>query len=159
VHTLGGMPTHDERLRVPWSWWPVLLAIVALGGLDVGSGFSYVVLVPVLIFMVGFFIVPLLLSGRERIQLRDGLLHAGKHELPVMQVTSITALDRAETRLRLGPQADPAAHLVVRGWIGPSVMLRLANPDPVPYWVVSSRRAEELAAAIKASRNQIRASR
>lgn len=153
------MPTHDERLRVPWTWWPVVVCIVVFGALEVGSGFSYVVLVPVLIFMIGFFIVPLVLSGRARVQLRDGVLIAGDEELPVMQVTSVSALDRAETRLRLGPQADPAAHTVVRGWIGTSVMLRLANPDPVPYWVVSTRHPDELAAAIKQSRNQIRAAR
>jgi hypothetical protein len=153
------MPTHDERLHVPWTWWPVLISIVLFGALEVGSGFSFVVLIPIAIFLFGFFIVPLFLSGRQRIQLRDGVLIAGKEELPVMQVTSITGLDRAETRLRLGPQADPAAHTVVRGWVGSSVMLRLANPDPVPYWVVSTRHPEELVAAIKASRNQIRASR
>jgi len=133
--------------------------IVGFGALEVGSGFSFVILIPVTIFLIGFFIVPLALSGRERIRLHDGVLSAGKTDLPVMQVTSISALDRAETRLRLGPQADPAAHLVVRGWIGPSVMLRLNNPDPVPYWLVSTRHPEELAAAIKASRNQIRAAR
>jgi hypothetical protein len=153
------VPTYNERLTVPWSWWPVLLAIVALGTLEVGSGFSYVVLVPTMIFMVGFFLVPLLISGRERIQLRDGVLRAGKTELPVMQVTQVTPLDREETRLRLGPKADPAAHLVVRGWVGPSVMLRLHNPEPVPYWVVSTRHPEELASAIKQARNHIRATR
>jgi hypothetical protein len=153
------VPTHDERLHVPWTWWPVLLAIVAFGALEVGSGFSYVVLVPVLIFLVGFFIVPLALSGLQRIQLRDGVLRAGKAELPVMQITSIASLDREEARLRLGPKADPAAHTVVRGWVGPAVMLRLANPDPVPYWIVSTRHPDELAGAIKQSRNLIRATR
>jgi hypothetical protein len=153
------VPDYNERLRVPWTWWPVLIAIVAFGALEVGSGFSFVVLIPVAIFLFGFFIVPLVLSGRERVRLTDGVLRAGKKDLPVMQATSITALDRAATRLRLGPQADPAAHTVVRGWIGSSVMLRLANPDPVPYWVVSTRHPDELVTAIKQSRNVIRATR
>jgi Protein of unknown function (DUF3093) len=144
---------------VPWTWWPVVIAIVLFGALEVGSGFSFVVLVPVAIFLFGFFVVPLILSGRVRVQLHDGVIRAGKQDLPVMQVTSISALDRAETRLRLGPQADPAAHTVVRGWIGSSVMLRLANPDPVPYWVISTRHPEELVSAIKSSRNLIRATR
>lgn len=144
---------------MPWTWWPVVALIVAVGALEIGSGFTYVVLVPVTVFLIGFFIVPLALSGRQRIQLRDGVLDAGKAQLPVTQVTSISPLDRAETRLRLGPQADPAAHIVVRGWIGESVMLRLANPSPVPYWIVSTRHPEQLAAAIKQSRDQIRASR
>ncbi|HTW18748.1 MAG TPA: DUF3093 domain-containing protein [Mycobacteriales bacterium] len=151
------MPRYEERLRVPWGWWPVVGMIVVFGALEVGSGFSYVVLVPVTIFMIGFFIVPLALSGRAKVQVRDGILSAGKQELPVTQITSISALDRDETRLRLGPQADPAAHTVVRGWIGTSVMVRLANPNPVPYWVVSSRRPEELASAIKQSRTAVRA--
>jgi hypothetical protein len=149
--------THEERLRVPGSWWPVVVAIVAMGVLEVGSGFNYVVLVPVAIFMVGFFIVPLLLAGRERISLRDGVVYAGKKELPVNQITKIEALDRAQTRLRLGPQADPAAHHVMRGWIGPSVVLGLANPDPVPYWLLSTRHPEDLASAIKQARTEIRA--
>lgn len=144
---------------MPWTWWPVVILIVALGALEIGSGFNYVVLVPVTVFLIGFFIVPLVLSGRQRIRLRDGVLEAGKEQLAVTQVTSISPLDRTETRLRLGPQGDPAAHLVVRGWIGTSVMLRLSNPDPVPYWVVSTRHPEELAAAIKQSRDQVRASR
>jgi hypothetical protein len=153
------VPTHDERLHLPWTWWPVLILIVAFGALEVGSGFSFVVLVPVAIFLVGFFIVPPWLSGRVRVQLREGVLHAGKAELPVMQITAISALDREQTRLRLGPQADPACHSVVRGWVGSSVMMKLANPDPVPYWIVSTRRPDDLADAIKQSRNLIRATR
>lgn len=153
------MITHDERLRVPGSWWPVVLAIVALGVLEIGSGFNYVVLVPVAIFLIGFFVVPLVLAGRERIELRDGVIYAGKQELPVNQITKIEALDRPQTKLRLGPQADPAAHQVVRGWVGTSVVLGLANPDPVPYWLLSTRHPEELASAIKQARLEIRAAK
>jgi hypothetical protein len=145
---------HDERLHVPWSWWPVVGLIVALGVFEVGSGFAWQVLVVVAVFLVGFFIVPLLLSGMLRIRLRDGVLRVGRDELPVTSITAVQALDREQTRNRLGPQADPAARHVVRGWIGPSVMLRLADPDPVPYWVVSTRRPAELAAAITAARSR-----
>jgi hypothetical protein len=153
------MTSHDERLHVPWGWWPVMSLIVVFGALEVGAGFNFVVLVPVTIFMIGFFIVPLALSGRQRVQLADGVLRAGKAELPVTQITTITALDRAETKLRLGPRADPAAYTVVRGWVGSSVMVGLANPDPVPYWVVSTRHPAELATAIKQARNEARAAR
>jgi hypothetical protein len=146
--------SHDERLHVPWSWWPVVSLIVLIGVFEVGSGFNWKILTIVAVFLVGFFIVPLLLSGMMRVRLGDGVLRVGKDELPVMSITGVQALDREQTRSRLGPQADPAAHTVVRGWIGPSVMMRLANPDPVPYWVVSTRRPDELAAAIKAARSR-----
>ena len=137
----------------------IALGFVVLGTLEIGSGFTYVVLIPVAIFLVGFFVVPLVVNGRVRVRLQDGVLTAGKQSIPVTQLTSVTPLDRAETRLQLGPRADPAAYTMVRGWIGPSVMLRLANPQPVPYWLVSTRHPDELAAAIKASRNQVRAAR
>jgi hypothetical protein len=153
------VPTHDERLRVPWTWWPVIGAIVVFGTLEVGVGLGYVVLVPAAMFMIGFFVVPLALSGRERILVADGQLHAGKESIPVTQITAITPLDRQETKLRLGPRADPAAHLCVRGWIGTSVMLRLSNPVPVPYWVVSTRHPEELATALKQARTEARSAR
>jgi hypothetical protein len=145
--------SHDERLHVPWSWWPVVTLIVLLGVFEVGSGFNWQVLLVVAVFLVGFFIVPLILSGMLRVRLVDGVLRVGKDELPVTSITAVQPLDRQQTRSRLGPQADPAARHVVRGWIGPSVMLRLANPDPVPYWVVSTRRPDELAAAITAARS------
>jgi hypothetical protein len=151
--------THDERLRVPWAWWGVLVVIVAFGTLEVGAGFDYHVMIPVLIFMVGFFIVPLVLAGRERIRLTDGVLHAGKEALPVTQMTAITPLDRDLARLQLGPRGDPAAYLVVRGWIPTAVMIKIANPDPVPYWLVSTRRPQELASALKQARLEARAPR
>jgi hypothetical protein len=148
------MTGHDERLHVPWSWWPVVTLIVLVGVFEVGSGFNWQILTIVAVFLIGFFIVPLILSGMLRVRLGDGVLRVGKDELPVMSITGVQALDRVQTRSRLGPQADPAAHHLVRGWIGPSVMVRLANPDPVPYWVVSTRRPDELAAAIKAARSR-----
>lgn len=152
-------PTYDERLSVPVSWWPALLVIVAFGIFEVASGFTVVVYVPVAAFLIGFFLVPLVLAGRLRVRVQDGVLAAGKEEVKVTAVTSIQPLDREATRLRLGPQADPAAHHVVRGWIGPSVMVRLSNPDPVPYWVISTRRPEELATAIKSARAETRGTR
>ncbi|MGN6473328.1 MAG: DUF3093 family protein, partial [Mycobacteriales bacterium] len=77
----------------------------------------------------------------------------------VTALTSITPLDREAARLQLGPKADPAATTVVRGWIGPAVMVRLSNPQPVPYWLISTRRPEELATAIKNERAAARATR
>ncbi|HVV76809.1 MAG TPA: DUF3093 domain-containing protein [Mycobacteriales bacterium] len=152
-------PAFDERLSAPLGFWIAGLVFVGFGIFEMAAGFTYVVYVPVALFLVGFFIVPLALAGRVRIRVQDGKLIAGKDELAVTTVTSITPLDREATRLRLGPQADPAALNVIRGWIGPSVMVRLSNPDPVPYWVVSSRRPDELAAAIKSERAAAKAAR
>jgi hypothetical protein len=159
ISDVATTPSYDERLSVPWTWWPAVFIIVVIGVLEVASGFTYVVIVPVAIFMVGFFVVPLVISARSRVRIRDGVLVAAGDKLPVMGIGSIQPLDREATRLKLGPAADPAAHLMVRGWIGPSVVLRLNNPNPVPYWVVSTRHPEELAEALRSARAHIRATR
>jgi hypothetical protein len=152
-------PSYDERLAAPFMFWVALIVIVILGVLEVGSGFNYVVLVPVAIFMVGFFLVPFAITSLTRVRIRDGVLTANGKDLPVMSIAGVSALDPDQTRLRIGPQADPAAVLVHKGWIRTSIMLRLSNPHPVPYWVISTRRPDELAATIKAARNYIRATR
>jgi hypothetical protein len=121
---------------------------------EVGSGFTWPILSIVAVVLIGFFIVPLVLSGRLRVRLDDGVLRVGQDELPVTSITAVAPLDRQQTRIQLGPRADPAAHLHVRGWIGPSVMVRLTDPDPVPYWVVSTRHPVELAAAITVARQR-----
>lgn len=148
--------SYSERLRIPWSWWPFVLLIVLIGVVEVGSGFTWIVIVPVAVFLVGFFVVPLALSSLVTVRVVDGVLYAGKESIPVTRLTTVQPLTREQARLRMGPQADPAAHAVVRGWIGPAVMARLADPHPVPYWIMSSRRPDELAAAIKQARLAVR---
>src|ERR671918_546374 len=55
----------------------------------------------------------------------------------------------AATRRRSGVEADARAHLVLRPYVATSVEITLADPaDPVPYWLVSSRRPEALASAL-----------
>lgn len=74
-------------------------------------------------------------AGRGRIERR----HLGK----AVAYTGEDALDQTRTKL------DARAFLVIRGWVKDVVRVELNDPnDPTPYWLVSSRRAEELAAEL-----------
>lgn len=152
-------PLHDERLRAPVIWWVVVLLLVTLGSFEIAAGFSYVVFVPVTIFLVGFFVVPLLLTSLVRVRVQNGRLSAGGESVAAGEITAIQALDRAATRMQLGPRADPAAHLVTRGWIPCAVLVRLSNPRPTPYWLVSTRHPEELVTALRRARQEAKAAR
>jgi hypothetical protein len=152
-------PFYQERLYAPPAFWAALVLIVIVGIFEVGGGFGLIILIPVALFMVGFFLVPFAITSLTPVRVRDGVLRAGKKEIPVMSIAGISTLDREQTRLRIGPQADPAAVLVHKGWISTAVMLRLSNPNPTPYWVVSTRKPDELSAAIKAARTYVRATR
>ena len=47
-----------------------------------------------------------------------------------------------------GPSLDARAWLSIRGWVDPVVKVTLADEkDPTPYWLVSTRRPEDLKAA------------
>ena len=48
-----------------------------------------------------------------------------------------------------GTRLNGLAYLCIRGWIDPVVRIEIADPsDPTPYWLTSTRRPEELVAAL-----------
>ncbi|MBF4460749.1 DUF3093 domain-containing protein [Pseudoclavibacter sp. RFBJ3] len=60
---------------------------------------------------------------------------------------------RERARLAAGPQLDLRAWLCIRGWIPTSLTIEITDDaDPVPYWLISTRRPTELAAAITEAR-------
>lgn len=53
----------------------------------------------------------------------------------------------------LGPRADARAYLAHRGWIRTAIQVEVRDDaDPTPYWLISTRRADELAAALTSIR-------
>ncbi|GHJ09426.1 hypothetical protein TPA0907_37930 [Micromonospora humidisoli] len=92
--------------------------------------------------------------GRVRVAVADGELWVDDAHLPVRYVADAVPLDAAGRREVLGVGADPLAFVVQRPWIGGAVQVVLDDPDdPTPFWVVSSRRPTELAAALLAARD------
>ncbi|GAA1831954.1 DUF3093 domain-containing protein [Agromyces salentinus] len=87
------------------------------------------------------------------IEIHDGMLRAGRAEISVEHTGQAVAAYDADARRETGVGLDARAYLVIRGWVKPVVRIPIVDDaDPVPYWLVSSRRANELAAAINGSR-------
>jgi hypothetical protein len=64
-------------------------------------------------------------------------------------------LDAEATRLLAGRDANVHAYLLLRPYLKRAVRVDVVDPsDPVPYWLVSTRRPEELAAALTAAGSQ-----
>ena len=142
---------YTERLWAPVSWWVVVLVLV--GTLAVALG---VPLGPVagVVTMGGGTLVAvwLLVRAAAPVQVRGGVLVAGRARLPVSVVASVTALDPSAARALRGPRADARAYLLLRPWVSTAVRVDLADPDdPTPYWYVATRRPEELASALDAA--------
>lgn len=143
---------YEERLWPPtWAW----LAATAFAAT---LGFAFWVPYGAAVgLVVGALAVGLTLAGLAaaagRVSLGDGVLRTGPARLPLTVVSAVTVLDDAQATDLLGAGADARAYLYQRGWVRTAVRLDLDDPqDRVPYWYVSTRRPQELAAAVEAAR-------
>jgi hypothetical protein len=83
----------------------------------------------------------------------DGVLTAGKARIPVSFTGATEAFRGRDATAARGPGLDARAFTLFRGWVDPVVRIALTDPDdPAPYWLVSSRRPEQLRAALAAER-------
>jgi len=140
-------PTYDERLAVPWWWWPVGLAVAVLGAAEIHGGVGgpvrsvlpYVAL-PLLVVLV------LLGLSRARVRVADGILHVPGARVPVALLGAVTPLDRAGVRRLLGRRDS---YLALRPWLVLAVRADLDDPeDDTAVWLIATRRPAELATAL-----------
>ncbi len=142
-------PRYAERLHVPVLWWLLagLLALtcgVAIGFyLGLGPGLAVgLAALGVAVLVLGSSMVAITLTPTE--------LRVGRAVLELEYVAGAQALTAAEASRRSGPGADARAYLVLRPFIATAVEVTLDDPaDPAPYWLVSSRRPQRLAAAVQ----------
>ena len=144
---------YSERLSVPASWWVIgmffSVSFVSAVGLYAGPAVS----IAASLVVAACVAAALLALGARRVQVDSEGLHAGEAVLGWSSVSAVAALDRTATELRLGPGADPAGWLMIRGYVRESVEVTLADPDdPHPFWLVSTRHPDDLAAAIERAR-------
>ena len=145
---------HNERLRVPWLWWPAALGVAVLLAAEIGLG------APALTTWVPYAVLPpaaaaaLWWLGRIRLAVTGGELRVDDARLPLRFVADAIPLDAAGRRELLGVGADPLAFVVQRPWVSGAVQVLLDDPaDPTPYWLVSTRHPARLAAAVLAGRD------
>jgi hypothetical protein len=87
------------------------------------------------------------------VQVRNGELIAGRASISTDLVGEVQPFDGDEAALERGQRLDARAWLLIRGWIRPVVRIPIVDAtDPAPYWLVSTRHPQKLAAAINGSR-------
>jgi Protein of unknown function (DUF3093) len=150
-----GPTTHErtlERLWPSWSVWIFALVVAAGFGLVVAP-FGGAVMAIVSVVMVGV-LGGLLVASTPTVGVDGDHFVAGKARIPVHFLGPPEALDADGMRRARGPELDARAYLCMRGWVGPGLRVPVTDPaDPVPYWLVSSRRPHEIAEAITRGRS------
>jgi hypothetical protein len=145
------MGSYRERLLVPVSYW--LLAVPSIAFLGAEAWFIAGGIVPPLTLAILAVIAAIFLInwGNATVQVDGGVLRAGRGTLPLSEAGEIVALDEKQAAQLRGPRADPAAHLFLRPYVKKAVYIAIADPsDGVPYWLVSTRHPDRLAAALGA---------
>lgn len=138
----------DEALRFgPVGWLGVVGFVVtvwiALLPVDL-------VLATVVALVVAVVTGLLVVRWTPRVRVRGGELSAGPARIPLDLVRDPRPLVGEELRRALGPGLDARAYLCLRGWVHSAVRVDVDDPqDPTPYWIVSTRRPDELVAALR----------
>lgn len=146
---------YSEHLTVSWWVWPLTLAITAILATELAIG-ALALRHPLTYVGTGALAVAGLVAlGRIRIQVvRDdgrGELRVDDARLPLDVIAAVHPLGAEQRRDLLGRDADPLAFVIQRPWVPGGVRIDLDDPaDPTPYWFVSSRHPERLAAALNA---------
>lgn len=147
---------HRERLwPSPWLLIALLLLLPAVTMVVIPINASVAIPTAVAVYLV---ITGTLTLMSPVIELSGGELRAGSAKIPVSALGEVDLLGDAALRRVLGPEADARAYLVVRGYIHRGLRIEIVDAeDPTPYWLLTSRRPQTLAAAIEAAKAEAKA--
>jgi hypothetical protein len=90
-------------------------------------------------------IIVISIRARSHISITEAELVIDNAHIEKKYCGEVTVLDRDAMRLMRTRDADPAAFLAIKFWISTGVKIAIVDDrDPTPYWLVSSKKAEEL---------------
>ncbi len=152
------MRSYHERLFAPVSWWFLGTVIVAILGAELWAGFGPLVALvtyAVLLLVCGGTLAH---WGSASVRVTDDELEAGGRRLPRHAIGDVVPLGERQADAARGQHADPAAHAVIRPYLKRAVYIEVIDPTQgAPYWLVGTRRPDDLAAALRTQPTRARA--
>lgn len=147
-------PAYRERLwPAPWVW---LFTVGFAASVGTAYGYAYTPLAGWLVAAITqvLLLVGVVALGWTPIEVWPDRIVAGRAHLPIEFVGDVRALDADQTFAARTRNADGRAFLLLRTWTAPtSVALSVTDPDdPHPYWLLTTRHPDRLAAAVRAAR-------
>jgi len=101
------------------------------------------------IFLTGVLIY-IAIRSRMIIEIDEKELRINNAHIERKYLGDIKILDTQAMRITRGRDADPSAYLAIRFWSPRGVLVEVKDSrDTTPYWLISSKRAIDLAAALR----------
>ena len=89
------------------------------------------------------------IAMKSEITFDGDILRIDQAKIERKYLGQVTVLDRTAMRLLRTRDADPAAYLAIKFWEPQGLRIDLNDPrDKTPYWLVTSKRGEEIAALL-----------
>lgn len=144
------MTLYREKVHAaPWVF--VSTALVIPASLIVFLPINAWVGVGVAVGLYGL-IVAALVATAPVLEVTEDTVIAGRARIDRENIGEAHAFRGAEATLERGQRLDARAWLVIRGWVDPVVKVEIIDPsDPTPYWLVSSRRPDELITSLSSN--------
>ncbi len=150
-------PSYRERLTPPLGWWVAAAGLAGMVGVAVFGAVELLTFVSASEYtwaVTGFIVFAGFASGaliRYAVAIRvdDQGVRAGRARLPWSACGRVETYDGADTKAAFGVNADARAYLVLRSYCPSAVKVTVDDlSDPTPYWLISTRRPEQLSRAI-----------
>jgi hypothetical protein len=139
----------SERLWPSPGIWAIAIGLGAAFGLILAPVSGTAALISAVVAIVA--LITLLVFTTPTIAVTPAAFSAGRAEIPLSVVAGVEVLDPEQMRQARGVRLDARAYLCIRGWLPAGAKVILDDPeDPTPYWLVSSRRPDALAVALRA---------
>jgi len=88
-------------------------------------------------------------SLTSRIQVDKNELRVDKAHIELKYLGKVSVLNSDAMRLLRTRDADPAAFLAIKFWASKGIKIEVIDPrDTTPYWLITSKRGEKLAALL-----------
>jgi len=136
--------------RVGWPIWLCAFLLFLSGSLSIaiwaalGNTWAEVSMLAQLVALIFLW-----QSTPLEIKVAADSLHVGPAHIERKYISSAVALSGEEMRELRGPKINTTAYMQIRFWIPTGVKVTISDPqDPTPYWLVSSKKAHQLADAL-----------
>lgn len=137
----------QEKLRPAWWIWLVALGLGATAAVAfVPVGLQWGIIAGLIAFgLIAFGLI----SSTPTIQVTKDTVRVGRATIEREFVGEVTGYRGSAAYHQRGPGLNGIAFMCIRGWVDPVVRIEITDErDSTPYWLTSTRRPEELTAAL-----------